>query len=217
MTNPETSSDLVKLYRFRPIGAPDWSEWRIGYANLTPASGCEWEEVDFIPSTTIERLAAERDEARQIVRDTHWMAVRYADGRKSYAPGMCNDALRKAYDAGWLVYSEFRQHDLDPQYAREGDKPEWQSIEARALAAESLNARQGEVLKWHSVVDEPVAISVLARFFDREVGEWVYTVFDPGPVKLSMAGPYSEWLPLDTFNHSIYRAALATENSNAGR
>lgn len=79
----------------------------------------------------VEALTKERDEARQIVRDIHWMAVRYADGRRSYAPGMLNDALRKAYDGAWLVYQEFRQHDLDPQYARDGDKPEYRSIEAR--------------------------------------------------------------------------------------
>ena len=54
------------------------------------------------------------------MRDIHWMAVRYADNRKSYAVGMCNDALRKAYDGGWLVFNETKQHNLDPQYARNG-------------------------------------------------------------------------------------------------
>ena len=53
------------------------------------------------------------------MRDIHWMAVRYADNRKSYAVGMCNDALRKAYDGGWLVFNGAKQHNLDPQYARQ--------------------------------------------------------------------------------------------------
>lgn len=90
----------------------------------------------------IERLERERDEARGIVRDIHWMAVRYADNRKSYAVGMCNDALRKAYDGGWLVFSESKQHDIDPQYARHGLlDAEWRSAvddaTARATAAEA--------------------------------------------------------------------------------
>ena len=34
-----------------------------------------------------EELRRERDEARQIVRDIYWMALRYADGRKSYTQG----------------------------------------------------------------------------------------------------------------------------------
>ena len=64
---------------------------------------------------------------------------------------------------------------------------------------------KAEPVAWRSVMnDPPVAMSVLARFFDNELGEWVYTVFDPGPVKLSIAGPYSEWLPLDTFNRTMY-------------
>lgn len=50
----------------------------------------------------IAKLKAERDEARQIVRDIHWMARRYANGRLSYAPGMFNDAIRKAVEGGWL-------------------------------------------------------------------------------------------------------------------
>lgn len=91
---------------------------------------------------TIERLERERDEARGIVRDIHWMAVRYADNRKSYAVGMCNDALRKAYDGGWLVYSDTKQLNLDPQYARNGlFDVEWRSAvdnaTARAEAAEA--------------------------------------------------------------------------------
>lgn len=53
-------------------------------------------------ATRIASLERERDEARQIVRDIHWMARRYADGRMSYAVGMFKDAVKKAADAGWL-------------------------------------------------------------------------------------------------------------------
>ncbi|TIS32652.1 MAG: hypothetical protein E5X01_26985 [Mesorhizobium sp.] len=102
------------------------------------------EAVRFIKTelaATLTSLSAERDEARSIVRDIHWMAVRYADNRKSYAVGMCNDALRKAYDAGWLKYTGGNDK-LDPQYARDGmfDR-EWVSAldaaNARATASEA--------------------------------------------------------------------------------
>jgi hypothetical protein len=68
----------------------------------------------------------ERDEARQIVRDIYWMARRYADGRQSYAVGMFNDAIRKAYDAGWLEH----RIEAEPPYARDSMfSPEWRSID----------------------------------------------------------------------------------------
>ncbi|TPM37015.1 hypothetical protein [Mesorhizobium sp. B2-3-2] len=97
------------------------------------------------------KLKAERDEARSIVRDIHWMAVRYADNRKSYAVGMCNDALRKAYEAGWLTYTRDNGK-LDPQYARDGlfDR-EWVSAldnaTARAEKAESALASSQEEIE----------------------------------------------------------------------
>ncbi len=80
----------------------------------------------------IERLTRERDESRQIVRDIYWMALRYADGRYTYAVSMVNDAVGKAYAGGWLEH----KHQVDPAFARDGDGPEWQSIEARATTAE---------------------------------------------------------------------------------
>lgn len=109
----------------------------------------------------LAKARRERDEARSIVRDIHWMAVRYADNRRSYAVGMCNDALRKAYDGGWLVYSDDKQHDLDPQYARDGMfDTEWRSavdaansraLEAEAQRDEALKAL-GMMLKEHDIL-----------------------------------------------------------------
>jgi len=80
---------------------------------------------------------------------------------------------------------------------------------AEAIAAwnRRIPTEPGEVVPvaWRSTAtDAPVAESCIARFFDDELGEWVYTVFDPGPVKISMAGPYSEWLPLSVFNHPLF-------------
>jgi len=145
------SDDLVSRLRSRYVeqttSLGDFGTHTIG----TPDALCQEAATALTEARAdIERLTGERDEARGIVRDTHWMAVRYADGRMSYAPGMCNRAIQKAYDAGWLTYHDHKQHGHDPQYAREGDRPEYRSIEARADAAESelstLRARVREVV-----------------------------------------------------------------------
>lgn len=97
-------------------------------------------------SATIEELRTERDAARNIVRDIYWMALRYADGRKSYAVGMCNDAVQKGYDGGWLKPKTSGGDPITPYLARDGMGPEWVSIEARALAAESQLTELREAL-----------------------------------------------------------------------
>jgi hypothetical protein len=43
----------------------------------------------------------------QIIRDTLWMARRYADGRQTYAVGMYNDAARIAINLGVVSYADF--------------------------------------------------------------------------------------------------------------
>jgi len=103
--------------------------------------------------------------------------------------------LEKAFHAIVNVWDEAR-----------GIDPNLSDMAAAAIRAYLLAGGVGaEPVAWRSVVnDPPVAVSALARFFDSELGEWVYTVFDPGPVNLSMSAPYSEWLPLDTFNRPLY-------------
>lgn len=43
---------------------------------------------------TIKQLRAENAALRNIAVDLHWMARRYADERRSVAPGIFNDAVR---------------------------------------------------------------------------------------------------------------------------
>jgi hypothetical protein len=50
------------------------------------------------PGLDFEKLEV----AVQIIRDTLWMAQRYANGRQSYAPGIYNDAARKALRLGFV-------------------------------------------------------------------------------------------------------------------
>lgn len=59
-----------------------------------------------------------------IVKETLWMARRYADGRRTYAPGMVNLAIQSAHELGLRI-------DDDPamggtgRYARDPSFGEW--------------------------------------------------------------------------------------------
>lgn len=68
-----------------------------------------------------------------------------------------------------------------------------------ALSNETLDE-----LRWHPISEPPVAISVIARFYDDEMGDYVYQVCDPG----DFISPGSEWLPLSALDKFT---ALITE------
>lgn len=40
-----------------------------------------------------QKLKEENEALKRIIKDTLWMAYRYADGRSTYAPQMFNDAV----------------------------------------------------------------------------------------------------------------------------
>lgn len=61
-------------------------------------------------ATQQERIAL----LESIVRDTLWMACRYAHGRSSYAVGMYNEAARRAVALGFLPYCD------EPRFAIDG-------------------------------------------------------------------------------------------------
>ena len=48
----------------------------------------------------LARLREENQQLRRIINEIHWMARRYATGRRSYAPSMFNDAIKIAIDLG---------------------------------------------------------------------------------------------------------------------
>lgn len=90
----------------------------------------------------LDRVTGERDEARGVVRETLWMARRYADGRQSYAVGMFNDAATIAEAGGYAVG--------EPDgtiLAKDGLRPEYKTLEARALAAEADRDRMRRALE----------------------------------------------------------------------
>lgn len=66
-----------------------------------------------------EKLREENAALIAAIRDIHWMARRYADGRRSYAVGMFNDATRKLLAIGAL---KSESNDADGTvWARDGD------------------------------------------------------------------------------------------------
>lgn len=127
-------------------------------------------------STKLAGVERERDEARSIVRDIHWMAVRYADNRKSYAVGVCNDALRKAYDAGWLKYTRDDGR-LDPQYARDGlFDSEWVSaLDGAKQRAESAEAANADLRRRVDVMSGSRALAEIAAERHRQVTDEGWT------------------------------------------
>jgi len=53
-----------------------------------------------------DRIEALEEKVRiyeRVILDTLWMARRYANGRKSYAPTVINDALGKCAELGILI------------------------------------------------------------------------------------------------------------------
>lgn len=57
-------------------------------------SALEAVSVEHQDSTAYETLERENEILRGIVRDFHWMARRYVDGRSSYVTGLFNDHVR---------------------------------------------------------------------------------------------------------------------------
>lgn len=134
----------------------------------------------------IAELVVERDEARGIVRDifwmalryADWMALRYADGRMTYAVEMVKDAVRKAYDGGWIGPKDTGGDLVTPRFARDGMTPEWRDISERALTAEALAASQSQLLAEAKEVVRPFAAA------DRAIGN------EPGPFRFDTGTGY---------------------------
>ena len=59
----------------------------------------------------LARLREENQQLRRIINEIHWMARRYATGRKSYAPSMFNDAIKIAIDLGCDIGPDVADND----------------------------------------------------------------------------------------------------------
>ena len=80
---------------------------------------------------------AELEALRKIVRDFHWMARRYADGRSSYAPGMFNDHVKTLQSFG------FDFHQSAPLFARDGMGRDFDKLSPDDVAAAERDMPKG--------------------------------------------------------------------------
>lgn len=89
------------------------------------------QEQQAAQAAELERVKGERDEAQSVVRETLWMAGRYADGRATYAVEMYNAARQKAVKGGYAG---------DAKEAIDGHDPERATLQERAEIAETALA-----------------------------------------------------------------------------
>ena len=59
----------------------------------------------------LARLREENQQLRLVIGEIHWMARRYATGRKSYAPSMFNDAIKAAINLGCDIRPDVADND----------------------------------------------------------------------------------------------------------
>lgn len=71
----------------------------------------------------INELEHENETLKYILREILWMARRYADGRKTYATLMCNEALNTARRLGVKINPDCTTQ--DPDYAVDGMFGHW--------------------------------------------------------------------------------------------
>ena len=76
----------------------------------------------------------------EALRDFHWMARRYADGRSSYAPGRFNEHVRRLLKAG------FEPIGLAPLYARDGMGRAFDALSDEEVAAAERDMPRGHTI-----------------------------------------------------------------------
>lgn len=108
------------------------------------------------------RMQRERDDARDMAVNLHWMARRYADGRQSYAVGMFNEITRRLlaaevrlYQTGdgtvWARDGGGRAYDgLTDAEAATGSEPDWMHDETQRR----YEGLQADLTALRAVADE---------------------------------------------------------------
>jgi hypothetical protein len=108
---------------------------------------------------------------KNAVRDLHWMARRYADGRCSYAPGMFNGRVRDLLAAGLQLGQ--------PLFARDGMGRAFDGLteEEVAAAEEDMPRMHTKVFeiaedRMNAVWDQAVEACVSECFHDEQLQVW---------------------------------------------
>lgn len=98
MTSPQPLSARLVAKADRTVKTPLGPFIRTVLINPNgPEAVAEIERLE----AKVKALEEERDEARHVVKQTLWMAQRYANGRMTYAVEMFNDAARLAVVGGY--------------------------------------------------------------------------------------------------------------------
>lgn len=119
-----------------------------------------------------ESLRAALDEARAIIRETLWMARRYADGRGTYATSSYNDAARKALAAGIVEASSGKDEPIwasDLAGASYAGLSQGEHDAAVAYRTKGLNAACDDGRRAELARARAEALEDAARWHDAEV------------------------------------------------
>jgi len=83
------------------------------------------------PVEKLKNIEIENNTLREIIKDTLWMARRYADGRMTYAAITLNEALDRAASIGLTVEDDATLK--DPKYATDGNFGFWDKASRRFI------------------------------------------------------------------------------------
>lgn len=82
---------------------------------------------------TIKKLKEENEILKEIIKDTLWMAQRYADGRSTYAPYTLNMAVHKLDGLGLAHLYVGDSANENRRFARDGMFGEWCAVTRRFI------------------------------------------------------------------------------------
>lgn len=82
---------------------------------------------------TMRKLKEENEILKEIIKDTLWMAQRYADGRSTYAPHLLNIAVHKLDELGLAHLHVGDSANENRRFARDGMFGEWCSVTKRFI------------------------------------------------------------------------------------
>lgn len=82
---------------------------------------------------SIKKLKEENEILKEIIRDTLWMAQRYADGRSTYAPHVFNMAVHKLDGLGLAHLHVGDPVENNRRFVKDGMYGEWCPVNKRFI------------------------------------------------------------------------------------
>lgn len=77
---------------------------------------------------TTKKLKEENEALKKIIEDTLWMALRYVDGRSTYAPHLFNRAVHKLDELGLGHLYDGERAENNRRFARDGMLGDWDPV-----------------------------------------------------------------------------------------